>query len=208
MGYGVSNKTKVLFTDRYIWQKFGLRLMRFVNRQHYNQRLVQSDRLQYWVYSWEGSTFLFIKQFCKPFLEFLQPVLHQYSLKGIIVQTWTILSIRGRAVATALQPTVGTVRPSAMLGVVGVKTGVPAFRALAKLGHLSGSTPWKTRKNGIKLDHQSTSNLSEFIMFFNLCSLTSYCDAETMQLQRGRIPDTAWTVKVGFTYGNLRDIPS
>ena len=45
------------------------------------------------------------------------------------------------AVATALHPTVGTVKPSAMLGVVGVKTGVPAFKAIAKLGHLSGSTP-------------------------------------------------------------------
>ena len=63
------------------------------------------------------------------------------SVKRLNVQTWTILSIRGRAVATALQPTVGTVRPSAILGVVGVKTGLPAFRALAKLGHLSGSTP-------------------------------------------------------------------
>ena len=37
--------------------------------------------------------------------------------KGIIVQTWTILSIRGRAVAKALQPTVCTVKPSAMLGL-------------------------------------------------------------------------------------------
>ena len=55
--------------------------------------------------------------------------------------TVTILSISGAAVATALHPTVGTVRPSAMLAVVGVKTGVPAFRALEKLGHRSGSTP-------------------------------------------------------------------
>ena len=30
--------------------------------------------------------------------------------------------------------------------------------------------------------------------------------AVTTQLQRGRIPDTAWTVKVGFTYQNLRNI--
>ena len=46
------------------------------------------------------------------------------------------------AVATALHPTVGTVKPSAILGKVGVKTGVPALIAAAKLGHLSGSTPW------------------------------------------------------------------
>ena len=45
------------------------------------------------------------------------------------------------AVFTALHPTVGTAKPSAMVGVVGVKTGVPAFNASAKLGHLSGSTP-------------------------------------------------------------------
>lgn len=45
------------------------------------------------------------------------------------------------AVATALHPTVGTVRPSAMLAVVGVKTGAPFFSALIKLGHRSGSTP-------------------------------------------------------------------
>ena len=45
------------------------------------------------------------------------------------------------AVARALHPTVGTVKPSAILGKVGVKTGVPNFMAVAKLGHLSGSTP-------------------------------------------------------------------
>lgn len=45
------------------------------------------------------------------------------------------------AVATALHPTVGTVKPSAMLAVVGVKIGLPALSALTKLGHLSGSTP-------------------------------------------------------------------
>ena len=47
------------------------------------------------------------------------------------------------AVAKALHPTVGTVKPSARLGKVGVKTGVPIFMAVAKLGHLSGSTPCK-----------------------------------------------------------------
>ena len=47
------------------------------------------------------------------------------------------------AVAKALHPTVGTVKPSARLGKVGVKTGVPIFMAVAKLGHLSGSTPYK-----------------------------------------------------------------
>ena len=49
--------------------------------------------------------------------------------------------------ATALHPTVGTVKPSAILGKVGVKTGVPAFIAVAKLGHLSGSTPYKKMDN-------------------------------------------------------------
>ena len=49
--------------------------------------------------------------------------------------------------ATALHPTVGTVKPSAILGKVGVKTGVPAFIAVAKLGHLSGSTPYNKMDN-------------------------------------------------------------
>lgn len=45
------------------------------------------------------------------------------------------------AVAKALHPTVGTVRPSARLGCVYALTGVPAFIASIKLGQRSGSTP-------------------------------------------------------------------
>ena len=45
------------------------------------------------------------------------------------------------AVAKALHPTVGTVRPSARLGCVYAFTGVPAFIASIKLGQRSGSTP-------------------------------------------------------------------
>ena len=45
------------------------------------------------------------------------------------------------AVASALQPTLGTVRPSARLGSVVATTGVPALIASIKLWQRSGSTP-------------------------------------------------------------------
>ena len=55
--------------------------------------------------------------------------------------TVTILSTRGAAVARALDPTVGTAKPSAKVGAVLVFTGLPAFSASVKLGHNSASTP-------------------------------------------------------------------
>jgi hypothetical protein len=54
------------------------------------------------------------------------------------------------AVANALQPTLGTVRPSARLGCVGVTTGVPALIAAIKLWQRSGSTPCKKLRSFIK----------------------------------------------------------
>ena len=55
--------------------------------------------------------------------------------------TVTILSMSGAPVARAFTPTVGTVRPSARLGEVGVCTALPMLMALVKLAHISGSTP-------------------------------------------------------------------
>ena len=51
----------------------------------------------------------------------------------ICVNIHSVLQTYLPAVARALQPTLGTVRPSAKLGSVGVKTGLPACIALMKL---------------------------------------------------------------------------
>ncbi len=55
-------------------------------------------------------------------------------------------------VAKALTPTVGTTKPSAMLAVVAVNTGLPFFKALVKLGLLSGSTPFEKKKPSEVID--------------------------------------------------------
>ena len=65
------------------------------------------------------------------------------------------------AVASALQPTLGTVRPSAKLGSVGATTGVPALIAVIKLWQRSGSTPCKILRLFLKKLFQKKNKLSK-----------------------------------------------
>lgn len=53
----------------------------------------------------------------------------------------TILSIKLRAVRNALQPTLGTARPSASVDLPSTVTGFPSSMAFEKLGTRSDSTP-------------------------------------------------------------------
>ena len=82
----------------------------------------------------------------------------------------------GAAVASALQPTVGTVRPSARLPPVSVKTGWPAFMASVKLGHNTGSTPCKVRiprKSGSRWEESDhCKNWQEFSFYCRSLKLT------------------------------------
>lgn len=72
----------------------------------------------------------------------------------------TILSIRFLAVSKAFTPTTGTARPSARLGLTGVKTGSPASSAAAKLGQFSASAPWNVHYQQIQFKLQLTNEKS------------------------------------------------